>query len=119
LCGVPVISITPLGSSIAEPLLEHHDLRVTPFQKVIEEQFDMFFIGTLVSLVSVIVVYLWLVNQAIVQVPPDVQKISPRRWTKKGMKETYERISREPIDFTPHLPPKLDRRYVVVGSSGR
>ena len=33
--------------------------------------------------------------------------------------ETFERIEKKPIDFTPHLPPKLERRYIVVGASGK
>lgn len=78
----------------------------------------MFLISTLVILGPIAVLYLWLVNRAIVRVPKEVQKVSPQRWTKREIKETYERVEKNPIDFTPHLPPKLDRRYVVVGSSG-
>lgn len=65
-----------------------------------------------------IVAYLWLVNEAITTVPDEVLKISPHRWTEEEMKETCERVEKNPIDFAPHLPPKLDRRYVVVGGSG-
>jgi hypothetical protein len=78
----------------------------------------MFLIATFILLGPLIVFYLWLVNQAIVRLPKDIQKISPKRWTEKQMKETFARVSANPIDFKPHLPPKLDRRYVVVGGSG-
>lgn len=78
----------------------------------------MFLIGSLVLFSPLILIYLWLVNRAILRVPKEIEKISPHRWTKKQMKETYERIEKNPIDFAPHLPPKLDRRYIVVGGSG-
>jgi hypothetical protein len=75
----------------------------------------LFIIG---AILVFILLYLWLVNLAITRMPSNVQKISPNRWTKKQIKETFERVQKNPIDYTPHLPPKLDRRYVVVGSSG-
>ncbi|KIW07487.1 uncharacterized protein PV09_01453 [Verruconis gallopava] len=78
----------------------------------------MIFTALFLVLGPAALLYLWLVNKAILRVPKEVREISPRRWTKKEIAETYERIERNPIDFTPHLPPKLDRRYIVVGSSG-
>jgi hypothetical protein len=79
----------------------------------------MFLIASLLCLSPFLALYLWLINRAIVTVPQEVQRISPHRWTEKEMKETYSRIEEASLDFTPHLPPKLDRRYIVVGSSGK
>jgi hypothetical protein len=79
----------------------------------------VFIIATFIILGPLIIFYLWLVNEAIVRLPEPIQKISPRRWTEREMKETYERVSKKPIDFAPHLPPKLERRYIVVGGSGK
>jgi hypothetical protein len=62
--------------------------------------------------------YFWHLNRAMLGVPDEVQKISPHRWTPDEIKATYAKIVKNPIDDTSHLPPKLERRYVVVGGSG-
>ncbi|KAL2146862.1 hypothetical protein VTI28DRAFT_1965 [Corynascus sepedonium] len=51
-------------------------------------------------------------------VPEDARRASPNRWTKDQLRSTYERVKQKPIDFTKLLPPRLERRYVVVGGSG-
>jgi hypothetical protein len=51
--------------------------------------------------------------------PEEALKISPHRWTKDEILETYKRIAERPIDSKSHLPPKLGRRYIVTGSSGK
>jgi hypothetical protein len=63
---------------------------------------------------------LWLVkiNRIMRTTPAEALKISPNRWTKEEIVETYRRIEKSPLDWTPHLPPKVDRRYIVVGGSG-
>ncbi|KXJ95929.1 hypothetical protein Micbo1qcDRAFT_192808 [Microdochium bolleyi] len=58
------------------------------------------------------------VNQKMKGVPPAAAAWAPHRWGKAEMLETYERVKKNPIDWTPHLPPKLDRRYVVTGGYG-
>ena len=65
------------------------------------------------------ILYLWHVNQAMSGTPEEVKKITPNRWTEEEIRETYTRLEKEPIDFTPPLPPKLNRRYIVVGGSGK
>lgn len=74
------------------------------------------------SLVVVVAGALWVygVNRTMNTVPPEALKLSPEsnRWTKEHMRETYERVKKNPIDIKKHLPPKLDRRYIVVGGSG-
>ncbi|KAL2132299.1 hypothetical protein VTI74DRAFT_3962 [Chaetomium olivicolor] len=66
------------------------------------------------------IVLLWLrqVNKGMMAVPEEARKASPRRWTKQELRETYERLKRQPYDFSKLLPPRLGRRYVVVGGSG-
>ena len=62
----------------------------------------------------------WLarINSAMQSVPEDVQKASPRRWTKDQLQDVYQRVKQNPIDFVRLLPPRLNRRYIVVGGSG-
>ncbi|UNI14692.1 hypothetical protein JDV02_001294 [Purpureocillium takamizusanense] len=38
--------------------------------------------------------------------------------TADDIRETYERVRREGIDWRPGLPPRKERRYIVVGGSG-
>ncbi|KAK2022477.1 3-beta hydroxysteroid dehydrogenase/isomerase [Colletotrichum zoysiae] len=70
------------------------------------------------GLVTTLLVYLWKINRAMSTIYPKAQRISPDRWTPEKVKRTFERIEKQPIDWTPYLPPKLDRRYIVVGGSG-
>ncbi|KAK4145542.1 uncharacterized protein C8A04DRAFT_26799 [Dichotomopilus funicola] len=62
----------------------------------------------------------WLVriNAGMLSVPEDAQNASPQRWTKQRIQEAYERVKKKPIDFSHLLPPRLERRYVIVGGSG-
>lgn len=62
--------------------------------------------------------YLNHVNNAMKQVPEEATKLSPHRFTDEEIRKTYKRICDNPIDFAAHLPPALERRYVVVGGSG-
>lgn len=68
--------------------------------------------------VALLVVYLIHANLALKSVPELARKAVPRRWTKEEIRETFERVKKKPTDFTRLLPPRLDRRYVVVGGSG-
>ncbi|KAI1775669.1 NAD(P)-binding protein [Hypoxylon cercidicola] len=72
----------------------------------------------IVGLVVIGVAWIWKLNSAMKETPPEVLAASPHRWTEKEMRETYQRIKANPIDWTSHLPPKLDRRYIVTGGSG-
>ncbi|KAI6084792.1 NAD(P)-binding protein [Hypoxylon rubiginosum] len=64
------------------------------------------------------IAWVWKVNSAMKETPPEVLAASPHRWTVKEMRETYQRIKEHSIDWTAHLPPKLDRRYIITGGSG-
>lgn len=72
------------------------------------------------SAAAVVAALLWLyrINRAMEAVPDEVAKITPHRWTKQVLREAYERVKQKPIDFGQSLPPRLDRRYVIVGGSG-
>ncbi|OTB08881.1 hypothetical protein M426DRAFT_316907 [Hypoxylon sp. CI-4A] len=57
-------------------------------------------------------------NSTMKQTPPEMLAASPHRWTEEEMRDTYQHIKANPIDWAQHLPPKLDRRYIVTGGSG-
>ena len=63
--------------------------------------------------------YLYKLNKAMTSIPNEAHAWRPRPWTKEEIRETYERVCKEPIDFSKHLPPKLERRYIIVGGSGQ
>ncbi|GAP87289.1 putative 3-beta hydroxysteroid dehydrogenase isomerase [Rosellinia necatrix] len=64
------------------------------------------------------VAYLWRLNTVMSQTPPGAVRASPYRWADHEVRETYKRIKARPIDWTKHLPPRANRRYVVTGGSG-
>ncbi|KAL2261048.1 hypothetical protein VTK26DRAFT_4768 [Humicola hyalothermophila] len=63
-------------------------------------------------------IWLYRINAGMTYVPAEAAKASPVRWTRQQLRDTYERVKRNPVDFFKALPPRLDRRYVVVGGSG-
>ncbi|KAI9687422.1 MAG: hypothetical protein M1820_010446 [Bogoriella megaspora] len=62
--------------------------------------------------------YLIHVNNGFYQVPGEVRELAAPEWTEVEIRKTYQNVCENPIDFTPHLPPALKRRYVIVGGSG-
>ena len=72
------------------------------------------------SAIAVAIAAVWLcrINAAMKVEPEAARKASPWRWTRQEIRDTYERVKQNPIDFTKHLPPRQDRRYIVVGGSG-
>lgn len=62
--------------------------------------------------------YLRHVQNGMKQTPQEILDISPNRWTDEEVLTTYDRIGKQPVDFSSHLPPRLNRRYIVVGGSG-
>ncbi len=71
-----------------------------------------------IAIVLIALVWLYRINSAMQAVPEQAAKASPHRWTPQQIQETYERVKKTPVDFTKHLPPRLDRRYVVFGGAG-
>jgi nucleoside-diphosphate-sugar epimerase len=73
-----------------------------------------------VALVAVLVVaYLVKLNHAMTGTPDEVLKLSPHRWTEEEIRQAYAKVQENPVDFTKYLPPKLDRRYLITGGSGK
>ncbi|KAI1817668.1 NAD(P)-binding protein [Poronia punctata] len=68
--------------------------------------------------VTGVLAYLMRVNTQLSGTPEAVKRLSPSQWTPDLLKRTYERLERNPVDYTDKLPPKLDRRYIVTGGSG-
>ncbi len=64
------------------------------------------------------VLWLYRINKAIKAIPEPAAKAAPRRWTTQEIRDMYEKLEEKPVDFGKHLPPRLERRYVVVGGSG-
>ncbi|PSR84425.1 hypothetical protein BD289DRAFT_368568 [Coniella lustricola] len=68
-----------------------------------------------------LIIYLVNLNRLLNSTPPEVQKLVPRRWTQAEIKNTYNRLCKDPIttaSYKAELPPRLQRRYVVTGGSG-
>lgn len=64
------------------------------------------------------ILYVYHVNRAMYTVPEEARKLSPHRWTVDEIKAAYKKAVHDPVDVTESLPPKQDRRYIVVGGSG-
>ncbi|CAI7652019.1 unnamed protein product [Penicillium bialowiezense] len=62
--------------------------------------------------------YLWHVNRVMKRVPDEATKLSPHRWTVEEIKAAYKKSLESPIDVSKSLPPKQNRRYVIVGGTG-
>ena len=75
-------------------------------------------IAVIVVLFLLIVAYLWHVNRAMDETPPEALRLCPKRWTPEELKEAYERYEKEPTDVGKYLPQRTGRRYIVVGGSG-
>ncbi|KAL1840814.1 hypothetical protein VTJ49DRAFT_7713 [Mycothermus thermophilus] len=72
-------------------------------------------------LVIFVVAYLIRLNQLLLGIPHEVAKLSPKRWTRDELVETYHRLKARPItpaSYAARIPPKLERRYIVTGGSG-
>ncbi|OTB14154.1 hypothetical protein K445DRAFT_319342 [Daldinia sp. EC12] len=70
------------------------------------------------TLLAIGVAWLWKLNSALKQTPPEVLAASPHRWTEQEIKHAYKHIEANPIDWAKHLPPPLNRRYIVTGGCG-
>lgn len=68
--------------------------------------------------VVTLILYLYRLNQLWTSIPQEALDFSPHRWTDDEITKTYERVCKEPIDFKKVLPPKQERRYIVIGGSG-
>lgn len=70
-----------------------------------------------VSALLLALVYLYRINRAMMTVPAMAEKLS-HRWSRDELAATHERVKENPINLVDQLPPRLTRRYIVVGGSG-
>lgn len=70
-------------------------------------------------LIACLVAYLARLNYMLNGTPEEVQRLVGERWTPLQLREKYEELEERPINYTSQLPPKLDRRYIVTGGSGK
>lgn len=48
--------------------------------------------------------------------PPDILRVTPKRWTRKEILDAYEKAKTNPVEVEKFIPPKTGRRYIVVGT---
>ena len=68
-----------------------------------------------------LVTYLIRLNYLLSCTPKDVLNLTPNRWTKEILLESYRKLQDSPIttsSYANQIPPKLGRRYIVTGGSG-
>lgn len=70
-------------------------------------------------LIACVVAYLARLNYMMKGTPEEVRLLVGEPWTPRLLREKYEALQRRPLDYTSQLPPKLDRRYIVTGGSGK
>ncbi|CAG8134601.1 unnamed protein product [Penicillium olsonii] len=75
----------------------------------------MWIIATLLVLGTL---YIWHINQAMKGVPTEATELSPHRWTVEEIQAAYQKSLEAPVDVTKSLPPKQNRRYIIVGGIG-
>ncbi|PYH99281.1 NAD(P)-binding protein [Aspergillus ellipticus CBS 707.79] len=72
----------------------------------------------IIAISGLALLYLYHVNRAMGDAPEEARRLSPRRWTEDEIKAAFEDAVQNPIDVQKSLPPKQNRRYIVVGGSG-
>jgi hypothetical protein len=70
------------------------------------------------AIIVTLSVYLYLVHLSMTRKLPDVLKLSQPLWTIEELQDTYKKAETSPVDYTPFIPTKKNRRYIVVGGSG-
>jgi nucleoside-diphosphate-sugar epimerase len=78
----------------------------------------MAFLYIVIGVLSLLITYLWHVERGMSGTPPDAAKLPREYWTPKDVRIGYEKTRSSPTNVSEHLPPKLGRRYIVVGGSG-
>ncbi|PWY76280.1 NAD(P)-binding protein [Aspergillus heteromorphus CBS 117.55] len=75
-------------------------------------------IPTILAISGLAILYLYHVNRGMSEVPEEARRLSPRRWTVDEIKAAFEDSIQNPVDVQKSLPPRQNRRYIVVGGSG-
>lgn len=63
--------------------------------------------------------YVYRLNRTLATTPPEAKKLAISNLTDEVVRQTYQRVQRDPIPWEKSLPKRLDRRYIVVGGSGQ
>ena len=74
-----------------------------------------------IAVFVLLLAYLARLNQLLLGIPDEIKKLTPTRWTKDLVVETYRRLEAQPIttsSYAKRIPPKLERRYIVTGGCG-
>ena len=74
---------------------------------------------TILALILGFVAYVYRLNRTLATTPPEAKKLAIPTLTDEVIRKTYQRIQKDPIPWEKALPKRLDRRYIVVGGSGR
>ncbi|PHH88195.1 hypothetical protein CDD83_7854 [Cordyceps sp. RAO-2017] len=72
----------------------------------------------LLLLAAGLVLYGVRVNHVMLQTPPEAQAYLEPPLTADRVRQVYRRVKEQGIDWHAGLPPRRDRRYVIVGGSG-
>ncbi|KAL7802866.1 hypothetical protein V8C43DRAFT_269614 [Trichoderma afarasin] len=65
-----------------------------------------------------LVLYMLRLNWVLSHTPQEVANRAGEPLTRDYVRDVFERVKREGIDWEDRLPPRKDRRYIVVGGSG-
>lgn len=87
----------------------------------IRTAYSSVFTASSIALLCLILLYLVNLNRLLSSTPEEVKELVGLRWTREQVKDTYERLRRQPItpsSYASQIPPKLSRRYIVTGGSG-
>lgn len=69
--------------------------------------------------IAVLLSYLVFVNYSLLSTPPEPSQLCQSIWTEQQIRTRYRELETKPHDFTKNLPPKTNRRYLVIGGSGK
>ena len=65
-----------------------------------------------------LVLYALRLNWVLSHTPQEAAACAGEPLTKEYIQDAFERVKRDGIDWVGKLPPRKDRRYIVVGGSG-
>ncbi|KAL6833540.1 hypothetical protein J3E69DRAFT_143986 [Trichoderma sp. SZMC 28015] len=65
-----------------------------------------------------LVLYILRLNWVLSHTPQEVINRAGEPLTRDYVRDVFERVKRDGIDWEDRLPPRKDRRYIVVGGSG-
>lgn len=75
-------------------------------------------IGLGAAFVGLLVTYAVLLNSLMAGAPTEATKLAGAPITVEQIKSVRDRLQKQPIDYEALLPPRQERRYVIVGGSG-